>query len=206
MRDQSERDLGQHLETALRGAIIGERWIKCAFAITVTVLEGEEDCWWLEQVTDGNEGTTGGAWGIMAVLAGCITVASAAIIDAGIDCVGLLVGGFAGSVGTSKTSAKGKGTTSEGNEGQQLLLDPCPSEHNNLQSACVVGYLEERDEVTEIWMQGNIETDVQNLVDRAVEAAVITRKVLAEAVTESASAKFPELRDTGASEDVDMAG
>ncbi|KAJ5398010.1 Exosome complex component MTR3 [Penicillium cosmopolitanum] len=80
VRDSSERDLGVHLETALRGAIIAERWPKSGLDITVTILEAEDDRWWGD-VPDSHDAS----WGMMNVLAGCISAASAAIADAHID-------------------------------------------------------------------------------------------------------------------------
>jgi len=168
VRDSSERDLGLHLETALRGVVIGERWPKSACEVVVTVLEGEEDAWWAD-----GEASNRGAWGSMAVLAGCITVASAALVDAGIDCVDLISGGVAAIDG-----AKGG-----------FLVDPAPSEHNDLRAACVVAYLQSRDEVTEVWMKGDVGSRVEALIDEAVKAATLTRTVLAEAVRESVEAK-----------------
>lgn len=114
----------------------------------------------------------------MNVLAGCITAASAAIADAGIDCVDLVSGGVAAAV------------KSEGEAAGTVVLDPCPSEHGDVQAACVVGYLHSRDEVTEVWMKGNAGNDSEALIDRAVQAASLTRTVLAEAVREAAELKL----------------
>ena len=173
MRDASERDLGVHLETALRGVIIGERWPKSGCEVVITVLEGEEDGWW----GDRRGAEKSGGWGMMSVLAGCISVASAALVDAGIDCVDLVSGGVAALVhdGEAKT--------------QHLALDPSPSEHN-VKAACVVGYLQSRDEVTEMWMKGDAGAETEVLVDGAVKAALMTRTVLAEAVKEGAELKI----------------
>lgn len=198
MRDASERDLGAHLETALRGVVIGERWPKSAAEIVVTVLEGEEDGWWGDSglrnsfIKGSQEGAAGNALegrngrtkgvsglGMMNVLAGCITAASAAIVDAGIDCVDLVSGGVAAVESNNKTSGH-----------DTVLLDPCPSEHAGLSAACVVGYLHSRDEVTELWMKGDAGPQPETLIDQAVEAAVMTRSVLAEAVREGAEQKY----------------
>ncbi|KAI5298045.1 hypothetical protein KEM56_004369, partial [Ascosphaera pollenicola] len=46
LRDIAERDLSVHLETALRGVIVADRWPKSQLDISVVVLEGEEDGWW----------------------------------------------------------------------------------------------------------------------------------------------------------------
>ena len=165
--DPSERDLAAHLETALRGILIGERWPKSGVDVVVTVLEGEEDHA-LDPGTGGME-----SWGIMSILAGCITVASAAIADAGIDCVDLITGGVAAAA-------------------PDLMLDPCPSDHEKMDAACVVGYLESRDEITEVWAKGRVTTGFELLVDNAVEAAKAARLVLLEAIKDSTEHKTQE--------------
>ncbi|MCJ1456774.1 3'-5'-exoribonuclease [Mycoblastus sanguinarius] len=182
--DASERDLAAHLETALRGIMISERWPKSGVDVIITVLEGEEDCSWERGEMD-KTGPTGG-WGMMSVLSGCITVASAAIVDAGIDCVDLVSGGVAAIV--RQPSAP-----------MQFVRDPCPSDHEMV-AACVVAYLQSRDEVTEIWAKGNIitfsdrkEPDAnafEFLMDQAVEAALAARLVLTEAIKESTELKI----------------
>ncbi|SMQ54011.1 unnamed protein product [Zymoseptoria tritici ST99CH_3D7] len=176
VRDASERDLGVHLETALRGVIIGERWPKSGCEVVITVLEGEEDGWWGEA----GEGGKGGGWGMMNVLAGCITVASAALADAGIDCVDLVSGGVAALTGDGK---------------ERFVLDPSPSEHD-VRAACVVGYLQSRDEITELWLKGDSGAQSEMLMDQAVKAATLTRTVLAEAVKEAAEVKFAKAADS----------
>lgn len=200
LRDVGERDLAVHLETALRGVIIGDRWPKSGVEVTVTVLEGEEDRW------SGNSadlGATGG-WGMMTILSGCITVASAAIADAGIDCVDLVSGGVAAIVRqpteTSRDQQRRPGPNRRTLDTHlQLVMDPCPSEHRQMVAACVVGYLESRDEITELWAKGDISSPLNSkfstqmgfddLVERCVEAAIRTRIVLAEAVRENAETK-----------------
>lgn len=169
VRDASERDLGVHLETALRGIIIGERWPKSGVEVVITVLEGEEDAWW----GDASVGGKTGGWGMMNVLAGCITVASAAIADAEIDCVDLVSGGVA----ALDESAQG------------LSIDPAPTEHD-VKAACVVGYLQSRDEITAMWMKGDSGMQTEALIDGAVRAATLTRTVLAEAVREATAMKL----------------
>ncbi|KAL9129054.1 MAG: hypothetical protein Q9217_002394 [Psora testacea] len=178
--DPSERDLAAHLETALRGVLLAERWPKSGVDVVITVLEGEEDSP-LEQSTKRTDG-----WGMMTILSGCITVASAAIADAGIDCIDLVTGGVAALV------AQPAGPT-------ELVLDPCPSDHAELRGACVVAYLQSRDEITEIWAKGDGESsderasgnlDFEALVNNAVEAASAVRLVLVEALSESIDAKL----------------
>lgn len=184
--DSGERDLAAHLETALRGVLIGERWPKSGVDVIVTVLEGEEDCPW-DALAAGNQNGRTGGWGMMSILSGCITVASAAITDAGIDCVDVVIGGVAAIVRQRAAPP-------------QLVLDPCPSDHEEVIAACVVGYLQSRDEVTETWSKGNVTASSDGkgttpmgfnaLVDQAVEAAVAARRVLVEAIRESTEAKI----------------
>jgi len=158
--------------------IIGDRWPKSGVDICVTVLEGEDD---------------GGAGGVgnMTVLAGAITAASAALVDAGIDCVDLVSGGVAALVPAQTQEQEGRIHT-------QVVLDPCPSEHENVLAACVVGHLASRDEVTEIWMKGSpagsqgVGEDA--LLDSAVEAAVASRTVLAAALVEATEARLGGLQ------------
>jgi exosome complex component MTR3 len=190
IRDASERDLGVHLETAIRGAIIAERWPKSALDVTITVLEAEDDRWWGDA-----SGSSDASWGMMNVLAGCITAAAAAIADARIDCLDLVAGGVAALVTEDEAGKSGNKDHSQKNSPPKLLLDPDPSEHRNIVAACVVGYLPGRDEVTEIWLKGDT-SDVASiaeqkvsghdiLIDGAVDAARAARSVLAAAVMES---------------------
>jgi len=175
VRDAGERDLGVHLETALRGVVIGERWPKSAADVVITVLEGEEDGWYGVGKEAEGSGRAGGGWGSMSVLAGCVTAASAALVDAGIDCVDLVSGGVAALV--------------KGDAGQDVVVvDPTPAEHE-IKAACLVAYLQSRDEITEMWMKGEAGTELEDLVEQAVKAATLSRSVLVDAVKEAASAK-----------------
>lgn len=202
IRDASEKDLSVHLESALRGVIIGERWPKSGLEIIITVLEGEEDCLW-----DGkSEGISRpGGWGMMSVLSGCITVASAAIVDAGIDCVGLVTGGMAAIVPKYPSKTFGGPQQrltreAEPTANSKVIIDPCPSEHQEIGAACVVAYLQSRDEITELWAKGDAmisainrnpdQTGLDTLMDQAVEAAVAARLVLIEAISESTELKL----------------
>ncbi|KKK21271.1 hypothetical protein P175DRAFT_0427280 [Aspergillus ochraceoroseus IBT 24754] len=183
IRDASERDLGVHLETALRGVIVAERWPKSGLDITITILEAEDDRWWGD-APDSHDAP----WGMMNVLAGCITAASAAIVDARIDCLDLVAGGVAAVV--CDESADGEAAA------PKLVLDTDPAEHRSILSACVVAYMPARDEITEIWLKGDtskasVGGDDKNLahealIDGAVAAARGAHTVLAEAVRESA--------------------
>lgn len=149
----------------------------------MTILEGEEDGF--PDLQDAGRSGKGTGWGLMSVLAGCITVASAALCDAGIDCVDLVSGGVAALV--ERKSASGA------NE-NEFVLDPAPPEED-IRAACVVGYMHSRDEISEMWMKGDAGVESEKLIDSAVKAAVLTRTVLAEAVKESAELKLKKLPD-----------
>ncbi|KAI5290612.1 3'-5'-exoribonuclease [Ascosphaera aggregata] len=233
LRDLAERDLSVHLETALRGVIIADRWPKSVLDISVIVLEGEEDGWWGDNAitstsrsgaavgaasgtgTETGMSAAGGGqgWGLMTVLANAITVAGAAIIDAGVDCLGLISGGVASVVSVPTTSAVSGTTTpaqsqKQDNDGQsvalssssqsplttlKILLDPAPTDHptNTILATAVVGYMPSSDELTEVWVKGNIPAvqgfDHEALIDAAVECAkAISGGVVAAAVRECA--------------------
>lgn len=224
IRDATERDLSTHLETALKGAILGDRWPKSGVDVIITILEAEEDSWYEDEGDEPQTHlATGAGWGLMSLLAACITVASAAIADAGIDCVDLISGGVA-----ALLKPKPSKMTARNNDADclapRLLLDPSPSEHTDIQAFCVVGYMASRDEITELWVKGSIPSGfnatndssvhtnsaVEDLIDSAVQAAVATRTVLSEAVREAAALRgnggLPIKVDEETEKDVDMAG
>lgn len=168
--------------------MIGERWPKSGVDVVITVLEGEEDDPWNNgQLSE--SWRTSGLW-MMSILSGCITVASAAIVDAGIDCVDLVTGGVAAIVRQPTAPPL-------------ICMDPCLSDHEDILAACVIGYLQTRDEITELWTKGNMPSTNSNgtntmgfeaLVDQAVEAAVAARLVLIESVKESTEVKVQRSR------------
>ncbi|MCJ1287748.1 3'-5'-exoribonuclease [Xylographa opegraphella] len=196
LRETSEKDLAVHLETALRGAIVGDRWPKSGVEIIVTILEGEEDYWWHENSIRSDDAPhITAASGMMSILAGCINVASAAIVDAGLDCIDIVAGGVAAIV--NKTLGPG-----ESDQGLQVILDPNFWEHREILASCIVSYLQSRDEITELWMNGGIPhsfgalSDEQNsitrLIDGAVQAAIAARHVLVEATKEPAEHRLAQ--------------
>ena len=169
----------------MRGVIIGDRWPKSGVEVNITILEGEEDKWWGDEP---GSVATAGEWGMMSVLSGCITVASAAIADAGIDCVDVVSGGVAAVV----RSGAGPAT---------LVLDPVPSEHPEILSAAIVGYLPNRDEITDIWIKGDIGqpgqpkqegriASYEELTDGAVQAALRSNRVLVASLKETIELKM----------------
>lgn len=173
LRDSSERDLSTHLETALRGALIADRWPKSGVDVIVTVIEGEES----RQTALNTESEE---WNMMNVLASCITVAAAAVADAGIDCVDTVSGGVAGLVG------------SEEGDDMEILLDPAPLEHEKILAACCVAYLPGRDEITNLWLKGEIASTspdlYRSLVSKAVHASRGMHKVIEATLREELSA------------------
>ena len=173
LRDSSERDLSTHLETALRGTLIADRWPKSGVDVVVTIIEGE-----LTKEAARDQGVE--EWEMMNVLSGCITVASAAIADAGIDCVDTVSGGVAALV--------------SGAEGSEpiMVLDPVPSEHEEILAACCVAYLPSRDEITNLWFKGRLPTSdatsQRNLVARAIHASRGTCQAISTSLNEALTA------------------
>ncbi|KAI1852464.1 hypothetical protein JX265_011098 [Neoarthrinium moseri] len=154
LRDSSERDLGVHLETALRGAIIADRWPKSGVDIIVTIIEGDQD-----RDAPHNEDDQG--WDMMNVLSGCITVASAAIADAGIDCVDTVAGGVAALVSRDDAAQP------------VIVVDPVVAENQKIHAACCVAYLPTRDEVTNVWFKGQLPGADILLYNKMVEKSLI---------------------------------
>ncbi len=180
IRDANERDIGTHLETALSGVIIPDRWPKSAIDIVITVLESEDDGEMTSQPRQrrGMNGVEN-----MNVVAGCITVACAALLDARIECLDLVTGGVAA------TYLNGDGRTLK-------VLDPSASEDPPLKAACVVGYMPARDEITLVWAKGDIpqNNDEQvpgfdSLFDSAVNAAKASNVVLRQVATDLAQSQ-----------------
>jgi exosome complex component MTR3 len=149
--------LSIHLETALRGAVIADRWPKSGVDVVVTVVESD-----MTRQATIDEGLDD--WNTMSVLSGCITVAAAAIADAGIDSVDVVAGGVAALV------------ADEGPDNEQaIVLDPVASEHRSILAACCVAYLPARNEITNLWYKGTLQASelvtYQSLVANAVLAS-----------------------------------
>ena len=166
LRDSSERDLSTHLETALRGALIADRWPKSGVDVVVTIVEGDQP----RQVAV-EQGTE--EWDIMNVLSGCITVAAAALADAGIDCVDIVSGGVAALV-----SSQDGGTPI-------FVLDPVPSEHKEVLAACCVAYLPARDEITNLWLKGSLPSSDSSIRRKLVAQAILASRGTSQVVTNS---------------------
>lgn len=193
-----------HVETALRGVLISERWPKSGVDVVITVLEGEDDGPPLASSRGGGGGAEKGeeglsGWGMMSVLSGCMTVASAAIADAGIDCSDLVSGGVAAMVVRQPNPPDAIMDTLT-----EVVLDPCPSEHMHILAVCVVGYLRSRDQTTEIWTRGDVDglsgtgagsgdsgdSGFETMMNGAVEAAISSRLVLEAALKEATEFKL----------------
>lgn len=168
-----------HLENALKGAIIPDRWPKSAIDVSVTVLEGEDDP---------ETGERGTGVGFFNMLAGCINVAVAALADARVDCLDLLAAGVCAVV-------PGPGLK------PLMILDPACAEHQDVLASCLIGYLPSRDEVVEIWTTGS--ALVQNgdgglgfeeLMDGATAAARGAQIVLKEVLLESMMPRRPSTK------------
>ncbi|KXX77118.1 Exosome complex component MTR3 [Madurella mycetomatis] len=171
LRDPSERDLGTHLETALRGAIIADRWPKSGVDIIISIVEGDQD-----RETSRSQGDE--VWDMMNALSGCITVASAALADAGIDCVDTVAGGVAALV-----------QDTGGDSNPSIVVDPIPSEHEKILAACCIAYLPTREEVTNLWFKGDLPaSDMElytRLVESGIQASTHANRVLVECLRET---------------------
>ena len=148
----------------------------------------------------GGGGSGGGVEvGLLGVLAGAITCASAAIADAGIECLDLVSGGVAALVRKRGLNIDVKGSEMRNVTSMEELIvvqDPSPEEHapGDIVAACAVGYMAAREELTELWMRGSVELSIddedhdQDDLDRVIEGAIMaateTRRVLNEAVAE----------------------
>ncbi|KAK3294713.1 3' exoribonuclease family, domain 1-domain-containing protein [Chaetomium fimeti] len=171
LRDPSERDLGIHLEAALRGAIIADRWPKSGVDIIISIVEGDQD-----RETSQLQGDE--VWDMMNALGGCITVAAAALADAGIDCVDTVAGGVAALVQDAGEDSI-----------PTVVVDPIPSEHEKILAACCIAYLPTRDEVTNLWFRGDLPaSDIDlytNLVEKGIQASKNANRVLVGCLAET---------------------
>ena len=171
IRDPIERDLGSHLEAALRGSIIADRWPKSGVDIIISIVEGEQD-----RETSKAQGIE--AWDTMNALSGCITVASAALADAGIDCVDTVAGGVAALVQDAGDDAP-----------PSIVVDPIPSEHEKVLAACCIAYLPTRQEVTNLWFKGDLPASdmdlYSQLVEKGIQASKSANRVLVDCLNET---------------------
>lgn len=130
---------------------------------------------------------------VFTVLAAAVTASAAAIVDARIDCFGLLSGGCAVQV-RDPSQVKEE-------DAAIIVLDPDMAEHEELVTKCVVAYLPERDKITELWFKGDTAHGAGELVDKAIDAAVATRFIVSQAVREGTELRSVDAaRERAASE------
>ncbi len=101
---------------------------------------------------------------MMNALGGCITVAAAALVDAGIDCVDTVAGGVAALVQDAGSSTP------------TVVVDPIPSEHEKILAACCVAYLPTRDEVTNLWFRGDLPASDMDLYTQLIEQGILASR------------------------------
>jgi len=165
-KDVGESDLEIHLEAALRGSIITDRWPKSGLDVVVTILEADMLSYCSLAGDDAE-------WDVMNVLGGCISVASAAVVDAGIDCIDTATSGVAALVqppDSAKTS---------------IILDPAAPEHGDVVAACCVAYLPSRGEITNLWIKGRIPPHPPNLHCDLIEMAIQASRATSLAISDS---------------------
>ncbi len=102
---------------------------------------------------------------MMNALAGCITVAAAALADAGIDCVDTVAGGVAALVQDGGADAT-----------PSIVVDPIPSDHEKILAACCIAYLPTRDEVTNLWFRGDLPASDMDLYTHLVEKGILASR------------------------------
>jgi exosome complex component MTR3 len=139
--------------------------------IIVSIIEGDQD-----RETSKEQGDE--SWDMMNALSGCITVASAALADAGIDCVDTVAGGVAALVRDEADNGKAK-----------IVIDPVPAEHDKIEAACCVAYLPTRDEITNLWFKGDMPDDnmstYMELVQQGIQASKFANRVLVQSIGET---------------------
>jgi exosome complex component MTR3 len=170
--------------------VICSRWPKSGAEVIVTVLEGAEER--LGDVNTWTETSFGeGPFARMVLLAGCISVAGAALACAGIDAVDLVSGGVAALVRSPDSSG-------DKQRPYDALVDPDFAEHEpkSVMAACCVAYLRSRDEIAGLWTIGDIPLSQsgsekqpatqgeawEQLLDSAVRAASLSGQVVRAAV------------------------
>ncbi|PFH54941.1 hypothetical protein XA68_11539 [Ophiocordyceps unilateralis] len=147
----SEKDLSAQLEIALRGAMITERWPKSGVMVVVTVIESD-------QLPDHD------------ILSGCVTVAAAALADAGIDCIDIASGGAGPLILEISTSLKVEST---------IVCQP-------RREACYVATLPCRDEIMALWSKGCLlQKDVCAFLPIVINGAKDVNRAARKAVTSS---------------------
>ena len=114
----------------------------------------------------------------MSLLSGCINVASTALVDAGIDYVGIISGG---AVALARDRSSDSVVV-------RPYLDPSPQEYPDIVASCVVAYISSREELTETWIKGGLlpsfdaardsSKDVEILIQSSCQAAIATSELI----------------------------
>ena len=135
------------------------------------------------------------------VCSGCISAASAAVVDAGVDCYDIVTGGVSAICRRDPPAASPASKTSCDVASDFLDLNTGP-----VVAACLVGYSESRDELTELWISGsasstettgsNFNAHMEPMIDQAVENAKFNRLVLVESLKGTTLAKSGHLNAT----------
>jgi len=138
--------------------------------VVVTIVEGEQDR--AAAHSGGHE-----MWDLVNTLSACITVASAALVDAGIDCIDSVSAGAAAL------------TASPVSGNPEVVLEP--SDLSQVLAACCVAYLPSREEVAALWVKGHIppsdSVNSTRLIAAAIRSAKATGLTLSESLRELAS-------------------
>lgn len=143
-----------------------DRWPKSGVDVVVTIIEGEDAR--QSAVESGTE-----EWDMMNVLSACVTVAAAALADAGIDCVDTVSGGVSALV------------TGDEAGGPTVVSDPVSTEHGEILAACCVAYLPGRDEITNLWLKGEVATTDSNIYRKLIAGAIHASKGTNQAISGS---------------------
>ena len=190
-----ERDLSIQIENALRGIVIADRWPKSGMDVVITIIEmGKQYA-----SRDGDAGLVD--LSKVQVCSGCISAASAAVVDAGVDCYDIVTGGVSAICRRDPPAASPASKT-----GCDVASDFLDLNTGPVVAACLVGYSESRDELTELWISGsasstettgsNFNAHMEPMIDQAVENAKFNRLVLVESLKGTTLAKSGHLNAT----------
>ncbi|OWZ51198.1 exosome complex component MTR3 [Cryptococcus neoformans var. grubii Br795] len=110
------------------------------------------------------------------VLSAGLTVASAAVADAGIEMAALGVGGAVASIGGDEKQGR-----------RRVVIDPSLEEEKQSDVKVMVGTMPALGKMTNVWLTGEAEVDEAcNMIEQAIEASRETHSILAEALVEGA--------------------
>ena len=184
-----ERDLSVQVENALRGIIIADRWPKSGMDVVITIIE-------MEKPSASRNGDAGHvAFSRLQVCSGCISAASAAIVDAGVDCYDIVTGGVSALCRRDALSSE-----------CDVVSDFLSSNDGPVVAACLIGYSQSRDELTELWISGSASSTrltgvgfnahIEPMIDGAVESAKLIRLVLVASLKGTPLAKSEHMNAT----------